>query len=419
VRKSIFRWIVLVSILAMPVAPLLANEAKEPKEKKDPATFAEALKDGDYGINLRYRYEHVSDDAERFDGRNGIASTLRTTIDYRSLSFHGFGIKLQAENVTDIGHGLAHNNLGADDLWNGVTDRPAIPDPEITVFQQVELRYDGLRETGFYAGRQELNLREQRFVGAVGWRQHHQTFDAFHVDTKALSRTHVTYAYLDRQNNVLGGSNSMGSNVLMVDIDAGSPGTLTVYGIDLDYDRVELAGLSTRTFGARWKGAFDVGDAWKIPYHVELADQSDTGKNPANVDAGYLRLEVGGKCKLLWVKAGYELLGGSLDDGRFTTPLATLHKWNGWADKFLNTPATGLEDVYIGAGIKRGKTSGVLVYHDFSADSGGADYGTELDLLVSWTAPWSQTFAAKAAFYDADDFAADTDKYWLYTTYSF
>ena len=417
-RKRILGWVVLIAIVGVPGVTLSADEAKE-SEKKEPETLAEALRKGEYGINLRYRYEHVSDDAEKFDGRNGIASTLRTTIDYRSLSFHGFGFKLQAENVTDIGHGDAHNNLGAGDLWNGVTDRPAIPDPEITEFQQYALRYDGLRDTGFYAGRQELNLREQRFVGAVGWRQHHQTFDSFHVDTKALSRTHLTYAFLARQNTIFGSSQSMGSNVLMVDIDAGSPGTLTVYGIDLDYDEDAASGLSTRTFGARWKGSFDVGDNWKIPYHVELADQSDTGKNPANVDAGYLRLEVGGKCKLFWVKGGYELLEGSLDDGRFTTPLATLHKWNGWADKFLNTPATGLVDLFVAAGAKRGRTNGVLVYHDFSADSGGADYGTELDLLVSWKAPWNQTFAAKAAFYSADGFSADTDKFWLYTTYGF
>jgi len=418
VRNLILRWFVLISIMTVPGAALSADETKEP-EKKEPETLAEALKKGDYEIKLRYRYELVSDDAERFDGRNGKASTLRTTIGYRSLSFYGFGIKLEAENVLDFGHADDHNNLGAGDLWNGVSDRPVIADPEITVFTQGVIRYDRLRETTFSVGKDEINLREQRFVGAVAWRQHHQTFDSFRVETKALSRTHVSYAYLNRQHRIVGDAKPMGSNVLMIDFDAGSPGTLTAYLVEVDYDREEDAGLSTKTFGARWKGAFKVGDGWKIPYHVEFADQSDTGKNPADVDAGYLRLEVGGKCKLWWVKAGYERLGGSLDDGRFTTPLATLHKFNGWADKFLNTPATGLVDTYLGAGITRGRVSGVLVYHDFAADSGGADYGTELDAVVSWNSPWKQTFVAKAAFYNADDHAADTDKFWLYTTYAF
>ena len=28
----------------------------------------------------------------------------------------------------------------------------------------------------------------------------------------------------------------------------------------------------------------------------------------------------------------------------FTTPLASLHKFQGWADKFTATPANGIED---------------------------------------------------------------------------
>ena len=56
------------------------------------------------------------------------------------------------------------------------------------------------------------------------------------------------------------------------------------------------------------------------------------------------------------VIGGYELLGS--DDGKvaFNTPLATKHKFNGWADKFLGTPKEGLEDVYLTA---KGKVSGV------------------------------------------------------------
>jgi hypothetical protein len=37
----------------------------------------------------------------------------------------------------------------------------------------------------------------------------------------------------------------------------------------------------------------------------------------------------------------------------FTTPLATLHKFQGWADKFLTTPVNGLADLYVNAGYTR------------------------------------------------------------------
>ena len=65
-RKLILGWVVLISIVGVPGVALSADEAKE-SEKKEPETFAEALKNGEYGINLRYRYEHVSDDAEKFE----------------------------------------------------------------------------------------------------------------------------------------------------------------------------------------------------------------------------------------------------------------------------------------------------------------------------------------------------------------
>src|SRR3546814_3361296 len=39
----------------------------------------------------------------------------------------------------------------------------------------------------------------------------------------------------------------------------------------------------------------------------------------------------------------------------FQTPLATLHAFNGWADRFLSTPGNGLEDIYVGVGGKHGQ----------------------------------------------------------------
>ena len=60
-----------------------------------------------------------------------------------------------------------------------------------------------------------------------------------------------------------------------------------------------------------------------------------------------------------------------------------------------------------------------VVYHDFRADTGGADYGTETDAVVSWRAPWDQTFAFKAAAYDADTFSSDVSKLWVWTAWGF
>jgi len=120
------------------------------------------------------------------------------------------------------------------------------------------------------------------------------------------------------------------------------------------------------------------------------------------------------------VGAGYEILGA--DTGAaftsFQTPLATLHKFQGWADKFLTTPPNGIRDLYGSAGYSLKKPIGLdainaqLVYHRFDSDRLSQHYGNEWDALIAakkgrWTA------TAKLASYDADKFATDTRKLWL------
>jgi hypothetical protein len=56
------------------------------------------------------------------------------------------------------------------------------------------------------------------------------------------------------------------------------------------------------------------------------------------------------------------------------------------------------------------------VYHDFSAESGSADWGTELDLSVGRKISDRYGLLFKAAFYDADQHATDTNKFWIMFT---
>jgi hypothetical protein len=89
-------------------------------------------------------------------------------------------------------------------------------------------------------------------------------------------------------------------------------------------------------------------------------------------------------------RAGWEHLGGN-GARSLQTPLATLHAFNGWADKFVVTPAGGLEDRYFGAGGKfgrgsyAGKLNWAVAWHNYSADIGG-NYGREWARhLVFWS----------------------------------
>lgn len=376
-------------------------------------SLVDALKNGDVGVSLRYRAERVSDDAPLVAENDAVASTIRTTLSYGSAPFYGFSAFLQFEDVSNLGYADHHN-----DTTNGIGDHPVIADPAGTDLEQAYLRYSLSDIVDVTAGRITLSLAQERYVGPVGWRQNHQSFDAAEVAVRVIPRTTIRVLYIDNVLRIFGDNREMSSPLLDATVRVGSSGRATAYYYHLDYDDPNQSGDSTATAGLRWENTWDLPGQWSIPYMAEYAKQKDAGDNPMTVDARYARFEVGGKRKSLVLKAGYELLGGESGEGAFSTPLATLHKWNGWADKFLTTPPDGLVDLYLSAGYGWKDWSGSMVYHDFSSDSEDLDYGTELDAVVQWSSPWKQVFAAKAALYDADEHAFDTTKYWVYTSWS-
>jgi hypothetical protein len=382
----------------------------------DGTTFIDAVTKGTFSLGLRYRFEEVEQTGLDDPGR---ASTLRTALGYRTGWWSGLAAFVQVEDVHDIGLADEHNNSGAGSLWNGVSGRPVIADPEITEFHQAYLDWRPLEQLALRGGLQEVLLGNQRFVGNVGWRQNRQSFEGARVDFTGFSDTTLTYTWVARAHQISGASRPMGSHLAEVEHAFARVGALRVYGYLIDWDEPAQAGLSTLSYGASLAGAPRLSERFTLPYRIELAQQSDAGDNPNRIDASYWRLDLGLGFGAVTVAAYYELLGGSPSDGAFSTPLATLHGFNGWADKFLTTPASGLEDIALSAAASLGRWRLEGIVHDYAADSGGASWGSELDLLVQYTAPWKQSFAAKAALYDADDWATDTDKYWLYTEFGF
>src|SRR5690606_11968653 len=111
---------------------------------------------------------------------------------------------------------------------------------------------------------------------------------------------------------------------------------------------------------------------------ASYATQSDYADNPNRFSANYYLLEGGATFGRFGLRAGYEVLGGDSRPNRaFQTPLATLHAFNGWADKFLTTPAGGIEDLYVGGSASVGPVALQLVWHDYQAEAIDMDYGSE------------------------------------------
>ena len=381
-------------------------------------TLEEALKGGKVDFSFRYRFENVDDDARPDEGH---ASTLLSRLTYTTQAYKNFQVQLEVDNVSRVG------SDNYDDLHNSNTDRGVVADTDGTAFNQAWVAYTGIDDTTLKFGRQRINLDNQRFVGGVGWRQNEQTYDGVTVVNTSLSDTTAFYAYVQNVERIFGpddgrnGTPAANSNleteahIFNANYKGFGFGTLSGYAYLLDVD--DIPDASTQTFGARFTGS--QGDETKFLYTAEYARQSDYKDSTKSFDADYYTLEAGIEAKGVTGKLGYEVLGADDDKGAFQTPLATLHKFQGFADKFLTTPGDGIEDMYASVftnilGAKVG-----VIYHDFEAEEGSADYGDEVDLVIAKQVHKNVHLLFKYANYNADDFGTDTQKAWLQVTVKF
>jgi hypothetical protein len=370
------------------------------------ASLAEAVTGGRGVLDLRYRLESVEQDNPLEDAT---ASTVRTALGYTTGSYRGFSGYIEFEDVSVLGEDDYNSTV------NGKTAFSVIPDPEVTELNELYLSYKGESYT-LKSGRQSLILDNARFIGNVGWRQNEQTFDmpVSYVNT-GIENLKLTYGYMTGVQRVFGDASPAGefnmSNHILNAAWNFDPFKLTVYGYFLEFDNEPVQSLlSQQTVGLAFAGRND-----GFSYALEFARQSDYADGASIIDADYSLLEAGYKFGALTLKAGQETLGGDGVYG-FSTPLATLHAFNGWADLFLATPAAGLVDVYIDAAATLGGWNLKAVYHDFSSDSGGIDYGTEIDFLLSRKFSASYSGGLKFASFRSDSapLYVDTDKLWFY-----
>jgi len=367
-------------------APQLANAAE---------SLAEAFSEGKASLNMRYRYEAVDDGNTVTDDAS--AQTLRSRLGFTTGAYNDFKAHVDFEVINTGGD----FNSGS----NGATGFAKVVDPKSEELNQAFLSYTGFSDTDLAAGRQRIIFDNARFVGNVGWRQNEQTFDGFKLTNKSFTDVTITLAQISQVNTITGGAVDTLHTLLNVGFDKTSVGKVTAYAYLLDND---ASTADTDTLGVRVKGS-----AGSMLYTAEFAQQTDGGDNPADISATYLFAEGGYKLHNTKLFFGYESLGS--DDGiyGFQTPLATKHAFNGWADKFLATPATGLNDMYVKAVSKVAGMKLIGVYHDFSSDEGSVEYGTELDIVL--VKPINKTFKGilKYADYSADKFSTDTQKIWL------
>ncbi len=377
-------------------------------------TFAEALRQGDVIVDLRARYESVEQGgfSEEAD-----ALTNRLRAGFQTAPLKGTAFLAEGVIVDDL---VDEYNSTTNDQ----TEYPVVADPaDFAAINRLALINKSLDRTTLTFGRQRIIHDDQRFVGNVGWRQNEQTFDALRAQWASPKiKTDLTYA--SQVNRVFGPDSPQGKwegDVVLANFAYTlNVGTLSLFDYYLDIDGVATA--STNTVGIKLAGSKPVGKL-TATYAAAYAEQREAGLNAIDVDTDYELVEGGLTFAKVGLALGYEVLGSDGTVG-FATPLATLHAFQGWADKFLATPAAGIEDSYVRFNYpfgKRGRftsVAAVAVFHGYDADVGGAHFGEELDLqLVARTERMALT--AKYADYRADELFTDTEKVWFSVDYAF
>lgn len=387
-------------------------------------------------IDARLRYENV-DQAGIANEADAVTLRLRAG---GEVTKGRFSLLAEAEGTLAI---LEDYNSTS----NLKTLFPVVADPQNVELNRLQLQYKS-KATTATLGRQRINLDDQRFVGSVGWRQNEQTFDAARVEYTGVKglKVDVTYAW---SNRTIWGLDGIGANPSYTDGDnvfanvsyKFKPGTLTgfAYFVDQEFPVLRAVALkSSQTFGARFAGAMPLSKGVKLSYAASYARQTDDKNNPVSYEADYAAGELGIEAHGFKLTGGYELLGsdasaiGTIPAGAgqaFQTPYATLHRFNGWADKFLTTPATGLQDYYAGIAYtvpklgKMGPLVASFVFHRFDSDRNSIHYGDEYDAQISLKLTKRTTALIKYADYQREGIAsypgdADTRKFWAQIEYA-
>ncbi|MFK5922354.1 MAG: hypothetical protein QM496_09260 [Verrucomicrobiota bacterium] len=395
---------------------IVVTEAEEPA-----SAFSTFIKDTRPFVDGRLRFEWA--DIGGFD--DGSVLSLRNRFGIETGKLAGFSFLVEGEHtwiMTDP------DNYNA---YPGVpSKRSIIADPENLVLNRLQLAFDGF-DSHVVAGRQRITIDDHRFIGNVGWRQNEQTFDAALFQNQSIEDLKLTYGYIDRVNRIFGeyapseGLTRFESNSHLFHVEYAGLGIGKIrafsYLLDLGDDSGLAKKWSTNTYGIELQGSQDISDSGlSYKYLLTAAWQEDAGANPVNYGTGYYRAEFGLKKKSVNGGIGAEFLTSDGGKAAFQTPLATGHKFNGFADAFLITPDTGLRDYYAWVGATCPlKIKHKLILHYFTSDQGSDRLGFETDYVAVKKINDHFSVLLKLAFLNGSGSQADISRASLQMDYSF
>lgn len=332
--------------------------------------------------NARLRYEYA--DLDGFD--ESYLGSLRVRYGIKTDSISGFKFLVEGESTVVLTDKKRYSPFPG--FLNG--RRTVIADPDNFELNRLQLSYEAKEiDTTITVGRQHINLADQRFVGAVGWRQNDQTYDAVVLENKSIDNLTITYAFIDQVNRIFGEDTparaldywNSSSHLVHLEFTGIENHTLRAFAYLLDF-KMSSPANSSDTYGLELAGKRELASGNTLTYLLTAAIQQDAGRNAAHYTEHYYRAQAGLENDCYNAGVGVEVL---TSDGTnsFRMPLGTNHKFNGFADAFLTTPGTGLVDYYSWIGTKAFGFSHKLIAHHFHSESGGVNIGWEVDYVAA------------------------------------
>ena len=386
-------------------------------------------------LEFRPRYEYVDVDGSPNDAANAL--TIRTKVGVKIgkiFNVKGLSAQLEAIDVSALIDDYAPQKSGYE----------TVADPDNTRLTQAYIAYT-YGNYAFIAGRKYVAIDDHRFIGTVGWRQMPQSLGIVAIAGSPIQNLNFLLAGVYERKGVLDKLNvdwHMDKMPIVLDVNYKVSPALKLKGFAYLLTDIH------NTYGVKASGKLDFGGI-KFSYLGEYAKQTDPYENDnldskPDIDTDYYRIKVGAAYSGFFGNVMYTYFGDA--DGKdagFSTPLATLHKFDGWSDVLLAGAAKGfyygLNELCVSVGYKN-KAFGkfMVAYLDFQADKdqgdlGSKDIGSEVDVLYAKKLTKRLSFLAKAAFYNADNGYCigatcnsstakgrnDVTKYWLQLDYKF
>jgi len=401
---------------------------------------------------IRPRYEGVDDGNSATANANALTARTKLKASANLLGVDGLSASVGIISVNNFGY--HEYNWAVDKTTTPATFTPGytdgskpytiVADPQAAMISNAEVNYK-TGDTLIHAGRGQVNLDNQRFIGTVGWRQLERSYDSVFVANNSIKNLSVLAAWVYGLQGVSANPTADTNTILLHAAYTVMPALkITAY----DY-MIASNGRSNDvgcdTYGLALTGKVKM-NAISLNYRAEYAMQTDAtmsihdGDRKANAD--YINLDVSGNFQGILAGVNYELQSGTEADSNahrtFATPLGTNHKFNGWADQFLKTPKGGLQDMNLHIGYKaKGFGKVLAVYHQFTADKAmqaasgtgtSDDLGSEIDFLYANKIPGvnNLTGLAKYASYSGGDvkdatkaYTNDVTKIWFGLDYKF